>query len=125
MDSSGSSSSSGSTNSARGESLQEFVQNVARGAIVNTMGSEKIFQHEKVNEWTGTIIQECTQKFSEREADQMEHKYITTCTISQKTSGGWHSASGCFWETGTDISTVVRWENASMYCIVTVFVVRV
>lgn len=119
-------SSGNNTNSGSGEvSLQEFVQNTARGAIVNTMGSEKFFQHEKVNEWTGTIIQECTQKFSEREVDRMEHKYITMCTISQKTSGGWHSASGCFWESGVDTSVVVRWENASMYCIVTVFVVRV
>lgn len=118
--------SGGNGGNGNGEAgLLEFVQNTARGAIVNTMGSEKIFQHEKVNEWTGTIIQECTQKFSEREADRMEHKYITTCTISQKTSGGWHSASGCFWEAGSDVSAVIRWENASMYCIVTVFVVRV
>jgi hypothetical protein len=44
-----------------------------------------------------------------------------TCTIMQKNGAGLHTASSCFWDNSTDGSCTVRWENKTMYCIVSVF----
>ncbi|XP_055942944.1 dynein light chain Tctex-type 1-like [Argiope bruennichi] len=48
-------------------------------------------------------------------------KFIVTCAILQKNGAGFHSASACYWDDNTDGSCTVRWENAFMCCIVTVF----
>lgn len=46
---------------------------------------------------------------------------LVTCTIMQKNGAGLHTASSCFWDNATDGSCTVRWENKTMYCIVSVF----
>lgn len=46
---------------------------------------------------------------------------VVTCTIMQKNGAGLHTASSCFWDNTTDGSCTVRWENKTMYCIVSVF----
>jgi len=48
-------------------------------------------------------------------------KYIVTCAIMQKNGAGFHAASSCYWENLTDGSCTVRWENKTMYDIVSVF----
>ncbi|KAG8309671.1 hypothetical protein J6590_078967 [Homalodisca vitripennis] len=48
-----------------------------------------------------------------------------TCTIMQKNGAGLHTASSCYWDNTTDGSCTVRWENKTMYCIVSVFIVRI
>ena len=47
--------------------------------------------------------------------------FAVTCTIMQKNGAGLHTASTCFWDNATDGSCTVRWENKTMYCIVSVF----
>lgn len=47
--------------------------------------------------------------------------YLVTCVIMQKNGAGLHTASSCFWDNTTDGSCTIRWENKSMYAIVTVF----
>ncbi len=39
----------------------------------------------------------------------------------QKNGGGLHTASSCYWDNSSDGSCTVRWENKTMYCIVSVF----
>lgn len=39
----------------------------------------------------------------------------------QKNGAGLHSASSCYWDNNTDGTCTVRWENKTMYCIVSVF----
>lgn len=39
----------------------------------------------------------------------------------QKVGAGLHSASSCFWDNMTDGSCTVKWENKTIYVIVTVF----
>lgn len=39
----------------------------------------------------------------------------------QKNGAGLHSTSSCYWDNNTDGSCTVRWENKTMYCIVSVF----
>ena len=69
-------------------------------------------------------------------------KYIVTAVIMQKNGAGLHTATSCFWDNTTDGddscqascrsqltnaavlaagSATLRWENKTMYCIVTVF----
>lgn len=44
-----------------------------------------------------------------------------TCMIMQKNGAGLHTASSCYWNNDMDGSCTVRWENKTMYCIVSVF----
>ena len=48
-------------------------------------------------------------------------QYVATAIIMQKTGAGLQSASSCYWDNQTDGSCTVRWENKTMYCIVSVF----
>uniref|UniRef100_A0A672P466 Dynein light chain Tctex-type 1-like n=1 Tax=Sinocyclocheilus grahami TaxID=75366 RepID=A0A672P466_SINGR len=48
-------------------------------------------------------------------------KYMVTCIILQKNGAGLQTASSCFWDNSTDGSCTVRWENKTIYCIVSVF----
>lgn len=47
--------------------------------------------------------------------------FVVTCMIMQKNGAGLHTASSCYWNNDTDGSCTVRWENKTMYCIVSVF----
>eukprot|EP01095_Lingulamoeba_sp_RSL-Kostka_P014191 TRINITY_DN611_c2_g1_i1.p1 TRINITY_DN611_c2_g1~~TRINITY_DN611_c2_g1_i1.p1 ORF type:complete len:133 (+),score=45.54 TRINITY_DN611_c2_g1_i1:62-460(+) len=51
------------------------------------------------------------------------YKYIVNCTILQKgeASAGLHTQSSCLWDTTTDGSYTLRWENRYLHCILTVF----
>lgn len=44
-----------------------------------------------------------------------------TCAIMQKNGAGFHAASSCYWDNQTDGSCTVKWENKTMYVIVSVF----
>lgn len=48
-------------------------------------------------------------------------KYAVTCILLQKGETGLHVSSTCFWDSNTDGSFSIRWENATMHCIVNVF----
>lgn len=50
-----------------------------------------------------------------------EFKYSVTCIILNKSEGGLHMSSSCYWNATTDGNIVERWENDTMYCIVTLF----
>ncbi|XP_078264705.1 dynein light chain Tctex-type 1-like [Rhinoraja longicauda] len=48
-----------------------------------------------------------------------------TCAVMQKSGAGLHTASSCYWDSSTDGSCTVRWENRTMYCVVSVFAVSI
>ncbi len=50
-----------------------------------------------------------------------DFKYSVTCLILNKSEGGLHMSSSCYWNATTDGNIVERWENDTMYCIVTLF----
>eukprot|EP00826_Nyctotherus_ovalis_P017328 TRINITY_DN1509_c0_g1_i10.p4 TRINITY_DN1509_c0_g1~~TRINITY_DN1509_c0_g1_i10.p4 ORF type:complete len:112 (+),score=50.49 TRINITY_DN1509_c0_g1_i10:108-443(+) len=50
-----------------------------------------------------------------------DFKYSVSCIILNKSEGGLHMSSSCFWNASTDGNIVERWENETMYCIVTLF----
>ena len=39
----------------------------------------------------------------------------------QKTGAGLQTAASCLWDNDTDGSSTLRWENKTMYCIVSVY----
>ena len=50
-----------------------------------------------------------------------DFKYSVSCIILNKSEGGLHMSSSCYWNASTDGNIVERWENETMYCIVTLF----
>ncbi|GCB73569.1 hypothetical protein scyTo_0002649 [Scyliorhinus torazame] len=46
---------------------------------------------------------------------------LVTSVIMQKNGAGLHTASSCYWDNLGDGSCTVRWENKTMFCIVSVF----
>ncbi|XP_029352815.1 dynein light chain Tctex-type 1 isoform X2 [Echeneis naucrates] len=76
------------------------------------------YQQSRVNQWTAGIVEQTLGQLSKL---GKPFKYIVTCIIMQKNGAGLQTASACFWDNTTDDSCAVRWENKSMYCIVSVF----
>ncbi|XP_078030260.1 dynein light chain Tctex-type 1-like [Epinephelus lanceolatus] len=86
-------------------------------AVEATIGGNA-YQHSRVNQWTTSVAEQCLRHLSKL---GKPFKYIVTCIIMQKNGAGLQTASTCFWDNSTDGSCSVRWENKSMYCIVSVF----
>ncbi|KAB0361679.1 hypothetical protein FD755_008342, partial [Muntiacus reevesi] len=86
-------------------------------AIESAIGGNA-YQHSKVNQWTTNVVE---QTLSQLTKLGKPFKYIVTCVIMQKNGAGLHTASSCFWDSSTDGSCTVRWENKTMYCIVSAF----
>nr|VZI34631.1 unnamed protein product [Spirometra erinaceieuropaei] len=97
--------------------IVDEVANIVKENIENTVGSST-YVHSKVNQWTSTIIEQVLNQLTKL---GKPFKYIVTCVIMQKCGAGLHTASSCYWDNTTDGSCTVRWENKSMYFIVTVF----
>jgi len=89
--------------------IKESIEAVIAGSSYNAT---------KVNQWTSGIVESCLNHLTKL---GKPFKYITNCVIMQKNGAGLHSASSCYWDNSTDGSCTVRWENKTMYCIVSVF----
>ncbi|KAJ9529685.1 hypothetical protein QJQ45_014451 [Haematococcus lacustris] len=72
----------------------------------------------QVSQWTNICLENCVKKLA---GLNKPFKYVVTCIIMQKNGAGLHTAASCWWDSTTDGSRTVRWENKSMYCITTVF----
>uniref|UniRef100_A0A3Q3IE31 Dynein light chain Tctex-type 3 n=1 Tax=Monopterus albus TaxID=43700 RepID=A0A3Q3IE31_MONAL len=53
------------------------------------------------------------------------YKYIMKYAVMQKTRACLHTANSCYWDTAMDESCTVRWENRTMYFVVSVFAVAI
>ncbi|XP_063475539.1 dynein light chain Tctex-type 1-like [Symphalangus syndactylus] len=94
------------------------VSNTVKEAIESKIAiGGNAYQHSKVNQWTTNV----EQTLSQLPKLGKPFKYIVTCVIIQKNGAGSHTASSCFWDSSTDGSYTVRWENKIMYCIVGAF----
>ncbi|XP_005999557.1 dynein light chain Tctex-type 3 [Latimeria chalumnae] len=80
------------------------------------------YNHNQVNQWTAGIVE---QSLTQLVKLGKPLKYIVNCAVMQKSGAGLHTANSCFWDTTTDGSCTVRWENRTMYCIVSVFAVAI
>ncbi|CAD6227719.1 GSCOCG00006173001-RA-CDS [Cotesia congregata] len=93
------------------------VSKIIKEAIEVAIGGDAYHQN-KVAQWTSHVVESCLGSLTKL---QKPYKYIVTCTIMQKNGAGLHTASSCFWDNTSDGSCTVRWENKTMYCIVSVF----
>eukprot|EP00884_Botryococcus_braunii_P004048 jgi/Botrbrau1/13644/Bobra.0373s0018.1 len=76
------------------------------------------FDDKKVDQWTVDCIDTCMKRLSSL---GLSYKYVITCLIMQKTGAGLHTATSALWNASTDGTRTVRWENKTMYCILTAF----
>uniref|UniRef100_UPI00398ECCC2 dynein light chain Tctex-type 1-like n=1 Tax=Pristiophorus japonicus TaxID=55135 RepID=UPI00398ECCC2 len=97
--------------------VADDVSTIIKEAVENTIGGSA-YQHHKVNQWTGAVVEQCLNQLTKL---AKPFKYIVTCVIMQKNGAGLHTASSCFWDNSVDGSCTVRWENKTMYCIVSTF----
>jgi len=93
------------------------VSMIIKESVENAIGVN-MYQHNKVNQWTSNIVEQCLKRLT---ALNKPFKYVVSVVMLQKTGAGLHTASSCFWDNNTDGSCTVRWENKTMYAIVSVF----
>ena len=113
------------------------VSNIIKESIENTIGGNG-YAHAKVSQWTNAVVESClasltklqkpfkyigklSKKLMEKSRRDFLYFFSVTCVIMQKNGAGLHTASSCYWDNSTDGSCTVRWENKTMYCIVSVF----
>ncbi|XP_062270485.1 dynein light chain Tctex-type 3-like [Scomber scombrus] len=99
----------------------EEVDTIVKECIEGVVGVDDYSQGQ-VNKWTASIVERCLTLLVKQ---GKAYKYIVTCSVMQKTGAGLHTANSCYWDTAMDGSCTVRWENRTMYCVVSVFAVAV
>jgi len=103
------------------EETETFVQEDVLAVIkesVDSVLANATYSHVKVKQWTNNCIETCMKRLKDL---NKPFKYMVTAVLMQKNGAGLHTATSCFWDNTTDGSATLRWENKSMYCIVTVF----
>ncbi|XP_023285553.1 dynein light chain Tctex-type 3-like [Seriola lalandi dorsalis] len=108
-------------NGNEGSFNSEEADNIVKECIENILGSDD-YSQSLVNKWTASIVERCLTQLVKQ---GKPYKYIVTCAVMQKTGAGLHTANSCYWDTAMDGSCTVRWENRTMYCVVSVFAVAV
>ncbi|XP_050531142.1 dynein light chain Tctex-type 1-like [Daktulosphaira vitifoliae] len=93
------------------------VGDIIKDSIEYVIGSES-YNQNVVNKWTNSVVENCLTKLCKL---AKPFKYIVTCAIMQKNGVRFHSVGSCYWDNLTDGSCTVRWENKTMYIIVSVF----
>lgn len=99
---------------------QFVVEDISKAVrdIIEVILGTTFYDHDKVDKWSSTVSEQCLSALSKL---KKSFKYVVTCSIMQKVGAGLHTASSCYWDSQTDGTCTVRWENPTMYCIVTVF----
>ncbi|XP_052001072.1 dynein light chain Tctex-type 1-like [Xyrauchen texanus] len=92
------------------------ITTIIKETVESTIGNSS-YQHNRINQWTSSIVESSLSQLTKL---GKPFKYIVTCIIMQKNGAGLHTASSCFWDNTTDGSCTLRWENKTMYCIVSV-----
>lgn len=108
-------------NNNEGSFNSDEAEGIVKECIESVVGSDD-YSQALVNKWTASIVERCLTQLVKQ---QKTYKYIVTCAVMQKTGAGLHTANSCFWDTTMDGSCTVRWENRTMYCVVSVFAVAV
>jgi len=90
-------------------------------AIEPVLGTH-IYNPKKVHDWTSSIVEGILKNLQNI---NKPFKYVVTCLIMQRNGAGLHTASTCFWDPKSDGSCSVRWDNATIHAIVTIFAVHI
>ncbi|CAG9335732.1 unnamed protein product [Blepharisma stoltei] len=92
--------------------------------LVNRLVDESLaevpYQEDKVESWCSNIPQSIIRNLHEFNKG---FKFCATCVITRKNSSSLHINSTCLWNPSLDGFIVVKWENATMHCIINVFAI--
>ncbi len=99
----------------------EDAELIVRAAIVNVL-NDQYWNTKKVNEWTNTIITNCLRDL---QAQERPFKYIITAIIMQNTGAGLVTTVSTYWDAEKDNKLCVKWGNATMHCLVSIFGISV
>ena len=83
---------------------------------------KQVYNPKRIHDWTSSVVESVLKSL---QAVNKPFKYVVTCIIMQKNGAGLHTASTCYWDMRTDGSCSVRWDNATMHAIVTVFALHI
>ncbi|XP_041834825.1 dynein light chain Tctex-type 3-like [Melanotaenia boesemani] len=108
-------------NGNEGSFSSEEADSIVKECIESVVGADDYSQNQ-VNKWTAGIVERCLTQLVKL---GKPYKFIVTCAVMQKTGAGLHTANSCYWDTTTDGSCTVRWENRTMNCVVSVFAVAI
>lgn len=97
--------------------VPDDVSNIIKESLDAVLQNTQ-YNESKVGQWTSSCLENCIKKLT---GLNKPFKYVVTCVIMQKNGAGLHTAASCYWDSATDGSRTVRWENKTMYCIATVF----
>ncbi|KAM6914943.1 dynein light chain Tctex-type 1 [Xenentodon cancila] len=95
----------------------EEVRRIIQDSIETAIGGNA-YKYNRVNQWSTSVMEQCLSQLSKL---GKPFKYIVNCIIMQKSGAGLQIGNSCFWDNSADGSCTVRWENKTMYCIVSVF----
>lgn len=84
--------------------------------------AQQLYSHGKVGQWISEICERSTKKLV---GLGKPFKYVVTAVIMQRNGAGLHTASSCFWDSSNDGSATFRYEEKTMYCLVTCFALAV
>ncbi|KAB0393197.1 hypothetical protein E2I00_006032, partial [Balaenoptera physalus] len=80
------------------------AHNIVKECIDGVLGGED-YNHNNINQWTASIVE---QSLAHLVKLGKAYKYIVTCAVVQRSAYGFHTASSCFWDTTSDVSSTVR-----------------
>jgi len=83
--------------------------------------SKNAYDPAKVQDWANQGVEKILQEL-QKKAER--YKFVVTCTIMQRKGAGLHSTSSCLWDKTSDNCCSDKWENETMYCIVSVFALK-
>ncbi|XP_043552112.1 dynein light chain Tctex-type 1-like [Chiloscyllium plagiosum] len=97
--------------------IVDEISGIIKESIEAAIGGNA-YQPSRVSQWTTSVVELCLSQLTKL---GKPFKYIVTSVIMQKNGAGLHTASSCYWDNNADGSCTVRWENKTMFCIVSVF----
>ncbi|XKL61813.1 hypothetical protein PGB90_001646 [Kerria lacca] len=97
--------------------LHDEVSYIIKCALDDVLG-DKDYQQNKINVWKSRIFEISLHLLMKLNKSS---KYLVSLIIMQKNGAGLHSASSCYWNNIKDDKCIVKWENKTIYCIVSVF----
>lgn len=85
--------------------------------MVSSVLEGKTYHSTEAQTWAADISEQVVLALKDIST---EYKYGVTCVLLQKGEAGVHISSNYFWDFTRDGSFVVKWENDSMHCVLTV-----
>nr|CCA16012.1 conserved hypothetical protein [Albugo laibachii Nc14] len=99
------------------EFSHQSALSIAKSAIETSL-KDCVYNRKKVLDWSNALVAAVLLGL---QSLNKPLKYAVTCVLMQKTGAGLVTSASCFWDPISDGLCTVLWENATIYCIVTVY----